>query len=64
MAKRPYTLGSKLAMAAIKKRYGKNWAHVFYGRANKLGTGKAPHTRANSIFTKGRKQVKRPRKRK
>jgi len=55
----PYTKGSRKAKAAMKKRYGKRWARVYYGRAMKLGKGKTPHARANSIYTKGRKIRKR-----
>lgn len=45
-------------MTAIKKQYGKDWAHVYYGLANKrAGKGlkgkHRGHVAANQAFAKG-----------
>lgn len=52
-----YSAGSKEALAAMKKRYGaKKGTSIFYAKANKLGKGKTPLAKANSVYTKKRKK--------
>jgi hypothetical protein len=64
----PYNKGASKAMSAIKKRYGPNWAHVYYGLANKragkgLHGSARGHKAANVAFAtgsrwKGNKKIK------
>jgi len=56
----PLTKGSRKALRAMQKRYGKaKGKRVFYAKAMKLGRGRRPHTRANSVYTRGHRQVRR-----
>lgn len=54
----PYNVGATKAMKAMQKQYGSNWAHVYYGLANKR-SGKGlrgkhrGHKAANKAYAKG-----------
>jgi len=65
MPRRAYSKGSRKALAAMRKRYGKKkGTSVFYAKANKYGKrGTSNATKANSVYSKGRKLKSRRRKR-
>lgn len=65
MPRSAYNKGSRKALAAMRKRYGKKrGTSIFYARANKFGRrGRSNASKANSVYGKGKHTVKRSRKR-
>jgi len=60
MPRRAYSKGSRKALAAMRKRYGKKkGTSVFYAKANKYGRGKTNSAKANSVYSKGSRRRKR-----
>jgi len=60
MPRRAYSKGSRKALAAMRKRYGKKkGTSVFYAKANKYGRGKSNSAKANSVYSKGSRRRKR-----
>ena len=63
MPPRSYSKGSKKALAAMRKRYGKKrGTSIFYAKANKYGKrGLSNARKANSIYSKGKHAIRRRR---